>query len=73
MWDSAQPSVHFSFLYGVNTQPQFGGFPGDLSPGIAPGGSDALNIRMKCTELTYTVILRDRFGRTQQFRWSSDS
>jgi hypothetical protein len=73
VWDSVQPSPHFSLLFGVNAQPQFGGFPGDLFPGIAPGGSDVLNIRMKCTGLTYTVTLRDGFGRTQQFTWSSDS
>jgi hypothetical protein len=52
---------------------QFGGVPGDLYPGIPPGGSDVLNIRMKCTGLTYTVTVRDAFGRTQQFTWSSDS
>jgi hypothetical protein len=70
-----RPSLHFSFLYGVNTQPQFGGFPGDLFPGIAPGGHDVLNIRMQMKRAgrAYTVTLRDGFGGIQQLTRNSDS
>jgi serine/threonine protein kinase len=38
VWDSVQPSPHSSFVFGVNTPAQFGGFPGDLFPGIPPRG-----------------------------------
>jgi hypothetical protein len=49
------------------------GFPVTCFLAFRPGGSDVLNIRMKCTGLTYTVVVRDGFGRTQQFTWSSDN
>jgi TIR domain len=71
-WDSIQPSAHPSFLYGVNTTAQFGGFPADLFPGVAAGGTDRLNVQMKCTGQTYTVTLRDGLSRTQQFTMVSD-
>src|SRR5262249_24526811 len=54
-WESVPPSVPPSFLYGVNASPQSSGVPGDLSPGIAPGGADTLNVQMKCSGQSYTV------------------
>jgi hypothetical protein len=71
-WDSIQPSAHPSFLYGVNTTAQFGGFPADLFPGLAAGKTDILNVQMRCTGQSYTVTLRDGLGRTQQFTMISD-
>jgi hypothetical protein len=71
-WDSIQPSAHTSFLYGVNTTAQFGGFPSDVFPGLAPGGTDTLNVQMKCTGQSYTVTLHDGLGRPQQFTMISD-
>jgi hypothetical protein len=71
-WDSTQPSLPFSFVYGVNTTAQFGGFPADLFPGLAAGGTDMLNVQMRCSGQSYTVTLRDGLGRTQQFTMISD-
>jgi TIR domain len=71
-WDSAQPSLPFSFVYGVNTSAQFGGFPADLFPGLAAGETDMLNVQMRCSGQSYTVTLRDGLGRTQQFTMISD-
>lgn len=71
-WDSIQTSVHPSFLYGVNTTPQFGGLPSDVFPGLAAGATDMLNVQMKCTAQSYTVTLHDGLGRTQQFTMISD-
>jgi hypothetical protein len=71
-WDSTQPSLPFSFVYGVNTTAQFGGLPADLFPGLAVGGTDTLNVQMKCTGQSYTVSLRDGLGRAQQFTMISD-
>jgi len=71
-WDSIQPSAHPSFLYGVNTTPQFGGLPSDVFPGLAAGGTDTLNVQMRCTGQSYTVTLHDGLGRTQQFTMISD-
>jgi len=71
-WSNIQPGAPSSFLYGVNTAAQFGGLPADLYPGVAPGGTDTLNVQMKCTGQSYTVTLRDGFGRTQQFTMTSD-
>jgi hypothetical protein len=72
LWDSIQPSAHPSFLYGVNTSAQFGGLPSDVFPGLAAGGSDILNVQMRCTAQNYTVTLRDGLGRAQQFTMISD-
>jgi hypothetical protein len=71
-WDSIQPSAHPSFLWGVNTTAQFGGFPSDVFPGLAAGGTDTLTVQMRCTGQSYTVTLRDGLGRTQQFTMISD-
>ena len=71
-WESIQPSAHPSFLYGVNTTAQFGGLPSDLFPGLAAGGTDTLNVQMRCTGQTYLVTLRDGLGRTQPFTMISD-
>jgi len=71
-WDSIQPSAHPSFLYGVNTTAQFGGLPSNVFPGLAAGGTDILNVQMRCTGQTYTVTLRDGLGRTQPFTMISD-
>ena len=71
-WDSIQPNAHPSFLYGVNTTAQFSGLPSDVSPGLAAGKTDLLNVQMRCTALNYTVTLRDGLGRTQQFTMISD-
>jgi hypothetical protein len=71
-WDSIQPNAHPSFLYGVNTTAQFGGLPSDVSPGLAAGKTDLLNVQMRCTALNYTVTLHDGLGRTQQFTMISD-
>ncbi len=71
-WDSIQPSAHPSFLYGVNTTPQFGGLPSDVFPSLAAGETDTLNVQMRCTGQSYTVTLRDGLGRTQQFTMISD-
>jgi hypothetical protein len=70
--NSIQPSAHPSFLYGVNTTAQFGGFPSDVSPSLAGGKTDILNVQMKCTGQSYTVTLHDCLGRTQQFTMISD-
>jgi hypothetical protein len=71
-WDSIQPSAHPTLLYGVNTTAQFGGLPSDVFPGLAVGGTDTLNVQMKCTAQSYTVTLHDGLGRTQQFTMISD-
>jgi hypothetical protein len=71
-WASIQPGAHPSFLYGVNTTAQFGGLPADLVPGVAAGGTDTLNVQMRCTGQSYTVTLHDGLGRTQQFTMISD-
>jgi len=71
-WDSTQPSLPFSFVYGVNASAQFGGFPADLFPGVAAGGTDTLDVQMRCSGQSYTVTLRDGLGRTQQFTMISD-
>jgi len=71
-WDSAQPSLPFSFVYGVNTTAQFGGLPADLFPGLAAGETDMLNVQMRCSGQSYIVTLRDGLGRTQQFTMISD-
>ena len=71
-WGSIQPNAHPSFLYGVNTTAQFGGLPSDVFPGLAAGGTDTLNVQMKCTGQSYTVTLHDGLGRTQQFTMISD-
>jgi hypothetical protein len=71
-WDSIQPSAHPSFLYGVNTTAQFGGLPSDVFPGLAAGGTDTLNVQMRCTGQSYTVTLHDGLGRTQPFSMLSD-
>jgi hypothetical protein len=71
-WVTSQPGLNASLVYGVNTTAQFGGFPADLYPGVAPGGTDILNVRMDCTGRSYAITLRDGFGRTQQFTMISD-
>jgi len=71
-WESTQPSLPVSFVYGVNTTAQFGGLPADLFPGVAAGGTDTLNVQMKCSGQSYTVTLRDGLNRTQPFTMISD-
>jgi hypothetical protein len=70
-WVSVQPSVPLSFVYGVNAPAQFGGFPADLYPGVAPGATDTLTVRMDCTGQVYTITMRDGFGRTRQLTMTS--
>jgi hypothetical protein len=65
-WVSVQPDLPADFVYGVNSPAQFGGFPADLYPGVAPGGTDTLNVRMTCAEQNYKITLQDGFGRTRQ-------
>jgi hypothetical protein len=69
---SGAAPLHPSFHYGINALAQHKGMPADQDPGLAPGARDVVNIRMKRTGLTYTVTLRDNFGRTQQVTRSSD-
>ena len=71
-WEAVQAPLHPSFHYGVNAPAELKGLPADHDPGVAPHAQDIVNIRMKCTGQTYTVTLRDGFGRTQQFTWTSD-
>jgi serine/threonine protein kinase len=74
-WESVNPSVPSSFLYsvGVNAPAQTGGLPGDQNPiPTGPGGTDTLNVQMKCTAQNYTVTLRDGLGRTQTFTMTSE-
>jgi serine/threonine-protein kinase len=71
-WSSVQPSAPQVLVYGVNTSPHSGGLPADLNPGVAPGGTDTLNMEMKCTGQSYAVTLRDGLGRAQQFTMTSD-
>ena len=71
-WESTQPSLPVSFVYGVNTTAQFGGLPADLFPGVAAGGTDTLNVQMKCSGQSYAVTLRDGLNRTQPFTMISD-
>ena len=71
-WVSSQPSLPPSFVFGVNTPAQFGGFPADLYPGVAPGATDTLNVRMDCTGQVYTIMMRDGFGRTRMVTMTSE-
>jgi serine/threonine protein kinase len=71
-WVSVQPSPPPSFVFGINAPAQFGGFPAHLYPGVPPGGSDVLNVRMDCTGQVYTITLRDGFGRTRLVTMACD-
>jgi serine/threonine-protein kinase len=61
-WVSVQPDLPADFAFGVNSPAQFGGFPADLYPGMPPGGTDVLSVRMACTGQNYKIALRDSFG-----------
>jgi serine/threonine protein kinase len=71
-WLSTQLSLPPSFVFGVNVPAQFGGFPADLYPGVPPGGTDVLNVRMACTGQKYKITLQDGFGRTRQVTMTSE-
>jgi serine/threonine-protein kinase len=72
-WSSVQPSLSSSLLYGINAPARSSGLPADANPGVASGGRDTLNVEMRCTGRSYSVMLRDGLGRTQQFTMTSDS
>ena len=72
-WAAISPAPHPSLVYGVNAPAQLNGLPANRSLGVAPGGADQLNVRMKCAGQTFTVTLRDSLGRTQQITVTSDS
>jgi serine/threonine-protein kinase len=71
-WVSIRPNLPPSFVFGVNVPAQFGGFPADLYPGVPPGETDVLNVRMACTSQVYTVTMRDGFGRTRLVTMTSE-
>jgi serine/threonine-protein kinase len=71
-WVSISPAPHPSMAFSVNASSQASGLPANRSPGVAPGGVDVLNVRMRCAGQTYTVTLRDSLGHTQQFTVTSD-
>jgi hypothetical protein len=71
-WVAISPDPHPSIAFSVNTSSQASGLPADHSPGVTPGGADVVNVGMKCTGQTYTIILLDNFGRTQQVTMTSD-
>ena len=68
---SAQPDLPTDFDFGVNSPAQFGGLPSDLEPGVAPGGTDTLTVRMACTDHNYKITLRDGFGNSRQVTLTS--
>ncbi|HEX3270361.1 MAG TPA: serine/threonine-protein kinase [Ktedonobacterales bacterium] len=72
-WVTISPAPDASMAFSVNTSRQVSGLPANRSPGVAPGGADHLNVRMKCAGQTFTVTLRDSLGRTQQITVTSES
>jgi hypothetical protein len=68
---SVQPGLPTNFVYGVNSPAQFGGFPADLYPGVAPGGTVTVNVRMACAGQNYKITMRDGFGRIRQVTMTS--